>query len=228
MSQATVVLRCLALWLLAPEALFALATNRGPEKLPPLRPPAELLAPTWWEERGSQVILAGLALVAVVVLVVWWLRRPKPAVPVAPEASAKTALQALRGRAEDNTVVAGVAQNLRRYVQAVLGLPADEWTAEELLRAVGGRAPGYSEPAQALGALLRECEARAFAAVPPAAPPSLVERALAVVARFEALRALPAPAAPPVMTRDNPSAPPTLGQWPGPPSDGGAAKQGFS
>ena len=39
-EKARVRPRWIFLWLVAPEALFALTTNQPPEKIPPLRPPA--------------------------------------------------------------------------------------------------------------------------------------------------------------------------------------------
>ena len=206
MSQGRSPVWCILAWLLAPEALFALSTNKAPEKPPALRPPAELLAPTWWEQQGGQVILAGLLGLAFLALLVWWLRRPSPTVPVAPEAAAKAALEALRGRAEDDALVAAVARHLRRYVQAVLRLSADEWTTDELLQVVRGNAQAGPELAQALGTILRECEARAFAPVAPPAQPALVDRALGVVAKLAAPGAPPVPAAPPVLIGDHPPA----------------------
>jgi len=180
-------------WLCAPGALFALSTNKPPEKMPSLRPPADLIGPTWWEQRGGHVIAAGLLVFVGLSLLVWWLRRPQRVATVAAETLAKQALEALRGRTEDAAVVAAVARNLRRYVQAVLRLPADEWTADELLGAIHRGPPAESGLAERLGAILRECETREFAPVPPPAPPSLAERALDVVCGFERLRQPPPP-----------------------------------
>jgi hypothetical protein len=221
-----VTVSCVVFWLMVPEVLFALTTNKPPERVPLLRPPAELLEPTWWERRGGQVVIAGVALLAGLGLLTWWLRRPGSILTVPPETAARTALENLRGRTEDAAVVAGVARNLRRYVQAVLGLPTSEWTTDELLRALASRPPADPELAQALGSLLRECETRAFAPVTPPPLPALVDRALAVVARFEALRAPPAPAAPPVIRNESPPAPPVLAPPGARPPESGPANQG--
>ena len=52
---------------------------RGPDDIPPLRPPHAELPPTFWEQHGLWVIVAGSrSLLALVGAAVWCLLRPKP------------------------------------------------------------------------------------------------------------------------------------------------------
>ena len=172
-----------------PQNLSALSTNRPSQKIPTLRPPQDIMTPTFWEQHGGAVLLATLAVLAGIGWLIWWMRRPKLVVVVPPEVVAKRALESLRGRDEDVVLVSAVSQNLRRYVQAVLKLPADEWTTDELLGSLAREARITPDLLAAVKGLLRECEARAFAPVPPPRPPALVDRALGVVGKFEALGA---------------------------------------
>jgi hypothetical protein len=83
-----------------------------------------------------------------------------------------------------------VARGLCRYVQATLALAPEEWTTEQLLAAVRQGSPAKADLVHALEQLLRECDTRAFAPLPPPAPPGLVERALAFVDRLDQERRL--------------------------------------
>jgi hypothetical protein len=177
-------------------SLFALSTNYVPGKIPDLRPPQGPLPPTYWEQHGSVIILGALAALVALAVLIWLVRRPKPVVTVSPGVAARQALAALRGQPEDGPRAAAASQHLRSCVQAALQLPPGERTPEELLASVRGDARVSSDLVSRLGALLQECDARAFAPVPPPGQPALVERALGVVAQFEAAGApVAAPAA---------------------------------
>jgi hypothetical protein len=167
---------------------LAQPANGDTNEIPSLRPPLDLLPRTFWERHGTAAVLVGLAALAALGLLVWRLRRRAPVGIVPPDQIARQALEALRDRAEDLGLIAAVAHHLRSYVQAVLGLPPTEWTADELIKALEGKTALPPELTTALGALLRECEQRSFAAVPPPARPDLAARALELAGRLEALR----------------------------------------
>jgi hypothetical protein len=170
---------------LLPSPLAALTTNQPLEKIPPLRPPLDPILPGFWDNHGVQVLAAGLVVLLGLALLIWWLRRPSPVFTEPPEVTARRALEALRGHPEDPQAPARVARALCRCVQASLGLPLEEWTSDELLAALGRGAAVQPDVREALARFLRDCEARAFAPLPPAGPPELVERALELLSRLE-------------------------------------------
>jgi hypothetical protein len=170
--------------------LFAFSKNQVVEraKMPALRPPLNLMPPSFWEQHGGPVIAGTVVALGAVVLAIWLLRRARPVVEMPADVAARQALEALRGRAEDERVVAEVSRNLRLYVRAAFLQQSDELTTEELLSALGHRTSIPSDPTLLLSSLLRECASRRFAPIPPPAPPALVPRALELVARFESVR----------------------------------------
>jgi hypothetical protein len=175
-----------------PSTLFALSTNPPPERIPPLRPPLDLIHPTFWEQHQGK-LAAGLALVLLTVgFWLWRRRRPLAALQVAPELAARRALESLRGRPEEPPLVAQVARDLCHYCQAVLRLPGNEWTPQELLAALRRQALP-EDVLNSLAQFLQECELRSYSSAPPPAAPALVDRALALVSRVDQLRPSPVP-----------------------------------
>jgi hypothetical protein len=174
----------LGLVLLAPWPLEALSTNKPADKIPELRPLRDVMGPSWWEAQAGKVLGGAALSLAVLGGLTWWLRRPKPQVAEPPAVTARRALEILRGRAEEGELGAQVSRALCRYVQVVLRLPLEERTPEELLGALAGGRLARGELVAALAALLKECEARAFAPTPPPTCPGLVERALELATRF--------------------------------------------
>lgn len=188
--------------LLLPPCVFALAETQevSTAKVPELRPPLNFMPPSFWEAHGWTVAVAALAALAASALAVWLLRRPKPVVVTPADVAARQALEALRERTEDESVVAEASRNLRHYLVAVFGSPPEELTTEELRATLEHRPQVPAELTAALVGLLRECDARQFAPIPPPAKPALVPRALDLVSRCESLRqppAAPAPVPPP-------------------------------
>lgn len=178
----------------APNLAFALSQTEEPGKIPDLRPPEELIPPTFWEQHGGMVV-AGAALVVVALsIAVWLLRRPKPALPpVPPEEQARRALGALKDRPEDVALVDEVSRILRSYLQTVFLPGREELTTEEMHAELSRRTGLPPEMLAALRELLKECDARKFAPVPPPAPRGGVSRALDLVDRLEAQRQPAAP-----------------------------------
>ena len=157
-------------------------------KIPALRPPMDLMPPSFWEQHGGLVAAGTVAALGAAALLFWLLRRARPVVVTPPDVAARQALEALRDRAEDGRVVAEISRNLRLYVRAAFLQQSDELTTEELLAALGRLAPISPELTPPLSELLRECDARRFAPIPPPAPLALVPRALELVARLESVR----------------------------------------
>ena len=164
-------------------------------RIPEVRPPMELMPPTFWELHGGVVVTGAIMALAALALVVWLLRRARPGVVTPADVTARLALVALLGRAEDEPTVAAVSQYLRRYISAAFLASDDALTVDETLTALKRLSQVPADLSAALAALLRECEAREFAPISPPAPPALVARALELVARFESLRPPPPVAA---------------------------------
>jgi len=190
-----------ACWLAAAITASALSLNKQPRRLPELLPELGPIEPSFWEQHGALLVAALVAAAAVLGVLVWKLRQPKPVTPPDPLDTARQMLRALVGRPEDSSLAAQTSQALRQFIRAALEMGEVERTAAEF-EAILQRHPRL-EPdlARALADFLRECEPRAFAPVPPSPSAGLVERALALADRLEAaLRPPPAsdrPAPPP-------------------------------
>src|SRR5947207_11829376 len=89
-------------WLHSHMALFLQAAA---DTMPPLRPERGVLPPSFWATHGWVVALAIILMLAAGAGLLWLSRRPKEVVVLSPSAIARTALQALQNRAEDEAVV---------------------------------------------------------------------------------------------------------------------------
>jgi hypothetical protein len=165
-----------------------LAAAQPSNKIPDLKPPAELIAPTYWEQFGIATVIVAIIAVAAAGLVIWRSRRPQPAVAIPPEVIARSTLGALQGRAEDERVLREVSRAVRRYVVAAFRLSQDEPTAEELVVTLAQLPKHDARLVAALRELLAECDAGKFAPTPQPAKPALVLRALELVNNFESQR----------------------------------------
>ena len=163
-----------------------------------LLPPHDELQPSFWELHGWWIIAGAVLILAILALLIAWLRRPKPEEITPPEILARRALEALRGRAEDAVLVVEVTRILRRYVLAAFGLAPDELTTSEIRRTLQHSAPVDPELATAITDFLRECDERKFAPAPPAPQPGVVDCALALLEKIEASRRQPLPSVLPV------------------------------
>ena len=104
--------------------------------LPALAPPYGEIPPTFWERHGTVILVAGIALIALAVLILWKLFQPKPPVILPPEVLAREALSKLLDQPEDGRLLSNVSQILRRYVIAAFELPAAELTTTEFCAAL--------------------------------------------------------------------------------------------
>ncbi|HXD00643.1 MAG TPA: polyprenyl synthetase family protein, partial [Verrucomicrobiae bacterium] len=104
--------------------------------LPPLQPPHGELPLSFWEHYHWVILAASLVAMALLVLLILWLRRSKPAIVVPPDEIARRALEALRGQPENGVLLMKVSGIFRRYVTFACGLPPREMTTTEVCRAV--------------------------------------------------------------------------------------------
>jgi hypothetical protein len=160
--------------------------------LPPLASPHGPLPPTFWEQHGNTVLIAGFAFMAVVAIVLLIALRSKPAVVVPPEVLAREALARLRTQPESGAVLSEISRILRRYVTAVIGLPEEELTTAEFAAALQKSEQIGGDVAQSMIAFLRECDRRKFSPAGAPAPLNAVDRTLAIVAQIENQKASPA------------------------------------
>ena len=158
--------------------------------IPKLRPPHPEIPPTFLEQHGMQMVIAGLALLGFVALVVWLVTRPKPPIIVPPEVQARQALEALRSAPADGAALSRVSQILRRYIIAAFQLPPGEITTTEFCRALTNHSSIGPEFATAATEFLRNCDERKFAPTPPPpSAPGAVVQALTLVEMAEGRRA---------------------------------------
>ena len=106
--------------------------------LAPLAPPYGEMPPTFWEQHGTSVVLAGLSAVALAGFIGWLILRPRQKIIIPPEAQARAALEDLRQRPEDGVVLSRVSQVLRNYFVAAFKLAPGEFTTAEFNRLILG------------------------------------------------------------------------------------------
>ena len=175
-------LRAAAWLVLAPFA--ALADG----DLPPLQPPHSDLLPTFWEQYHWAVVAGALAALALLILLVVWLRRPRPAIIIPPDVIARRELESLRGQPENGVLLMKVSGILRRYVIFACGLPPGELTTVEVCRAVAERAQFNPKLVDSITGFFRQCDERKFAPAPPASDLGAVPGALALLEKIEQRR----------------------------------------
>jgi len=170
-------------------ALGADSNSVSPEQIPALLPPRGELAPSFWEQYGWRTVAGGVAGALVVGAGAWFLLRPRPVPPVAPEVRARQELEPLRQQPEDGALLSRVSQAVRRYIAAAFSLPPEELTTTEFCRLLGTAEQVGPELSASAGEFLRECDRRKFALAPPQTPLAAVPRALELVEMGEARRA---------------------------------------
>lgn len=156
--------------------------------LPDLYPPEELVKPTFWEQYGSLMALAGLVMLALGWFIFLWLRRPRPVVEEPPAIRARRVLQELSLKPEDGEVAGQVSRTVRKYLLSAAALPPGELTSEEIAWRLQQDESFEQELRLKTVELLRQCDAVKFSTVPPRSPANLAARALALVDKIEARR----------------------------------------
>jgi hypothetical protein len=149
------------------------------DDIPPLRPPRDLIPPTYWEQHSTAIILVVLIVLVLLLVLVLVLLRPKRPVFVPPELQARQALEQLRRKTEDGLVLSRVSQILRRYFAAAFQLSPDEMTTTEFCATITANARIGPELSIPLVEFLRACDERKFSPAPAASiTGSVVEQAL--------------------------------------------------
>jgi hypothetical protein len=169
--------------LLVVQPSFAAATNG---EIPELRPPHGELAPTYWEQHGTVVVLCGVLFLILIGVGIWFLTRPKPPIIVPPEVLARQALEPLGQRPEDGALLSQVSHILHQYVTAAFNLPPIELTTAEFCRAIGGHEQIGPDLSTALSEFLLKCDQRKFSPPAPAPPLSVVDQALKLIEQAQA------------------------------------------
>jgi hypothetical protein len=174
------------IFLLAAPLLFG---QSGTNALPKLLPPYGKMPPTFWEQHGTNIIIASIALVVLAGGILWWICRPKPPVVVPPEIQAREALARWADRPEDGNCLSKISQILRRYFICAFEFPAGEFTTAEFCRELERNEKIGPELTRAIAGFLRECDKQKFS--PAGSPASLnaAGRALDFVAIAEKIRA---------------------------------------
>ena len=181
------------IWLgamLAHGVLIGAPTNAEPAgRIPKLTPPYGELPPTFWEQHGTTIIVAGIGVVLLAAVgILLWLR-PKPVVVIPPDVQARQALYPLLQQPEDGALLSRVSQILRRYIIAVFKLPTGELTTTEFCRAIAAQDSVGAELASALVDFLRACDQRKFSSSSSEKALGATARALALIAQAETRRA---------------------------------------
>jgi len=154
-------------------------------EIPPLRPPKPEILPGFWEEHGLLVSVTGLVVVLVVILLWRILARPKPPLIPAPAAVARQALEPLRGRGEDATLLTEISLILRRYFAAAFQLPGTEFTNRELVQQLAGDPRVKPTLSGAASELLEGMEHRRFGTQPSPSGMHSVDLALDLIEQTE-------------------------------------------
>jgi hypothetical protein len=160
----------------------------GTNALPKLLPPYGPMPPTFWEQHGTNIIIAGIALALLAGSALWRICRPKLPVVVPPEVQAREALAKLQHRPEDGRLLSEVSQVLRRYVGAVFGFPGSEMTTTEFSAAISAHVGIGPQIADGLASFLRACDTDKFIAKNEAPPLNAVRRASQFVEQIERRR----------------------------------------
>ena len=169
--------------------LFGQSNSESTNALPKLSPPYAELPPTFWEQHGTAVLVAGLGVILLAGLVIWQCLRPKPKLILPPEVEARNALEALHQSNEDGALLSNVSQILRRYFIVAFQLSPGELTTSEFCRVIAGREQVGGELAAAVSDFLHRCDEQKFSPAKSAVSLGAVNQALALIKSAEARRA---------------------------------------
>ena len=178
------------MWMFLPLAWFALslsAQNSPTNALPPLAPAYVEIPPSFWQQHGGAILIAGCGLIILAGALAWFLGRPRPPVRVPPAVVARENLAKLRNQPENGRVLSEISQTLRRYLLAAFGFTAGERTTTEFCATLAASEKVGADLAQAVAGFLSECDQRKFAPVTAkaAAPCEAAARALALIEQAE-------------------------------------------
>jgi len=175
----------LASVLFLPLAVIGADTNA----LPPLAPAAPEIPPSFWDQHKMAVIIGAIIFLALAILAVWKIVRPKSAPVLPPGKVARDMLARLQSLPEDGKLLSETSQILRRHVGAVFDFPGGEMTTTEFSVALAANASVGPQLADALSSFLRACDKDKFVAKNEAPLLNAVRRALQLVEQIERRRA---------------------------------------
>jgi len=192
---------CFRIWSRLPVFLIAVfsqitcalsATNEDFDDIPEMAPPRGEIPPSFWEQYGLLVTIAGGILLLTALFIIWRLTRPKPPVYVPIELQTRETLLHLRDRPESGALLSQISQTVRHYVAGAFALAPGELTTSEFCQAMKGNEKVGPALSSALGQFLRRCDEQKFS--PAIKPPiGAAAQALTLVdlaeARREQLRA---------------------------------------
>jgi hypothetical protein len=154
-----------------------------------LSPPYGELPPTFFEQHGTILMLAGFGSIALAALGLWLIFRPRPKLIIPPEVQARQALEVLRARPENGAVLSRVSQVLQNYFMVAFKLAPGELTTTEFCREISENEGIGVELSNAASDFLRDCDARKFSATTGSATLDAAKRALKLVEQAEQRRA---------------------------------------
>lgn len=169
----------------------AITTNATSVLVPPygeLPPtiPEQLQAVT--AQHPISVALAGLGTIALAVLGVWLVFRPRSATSVPPAVQAQQKLDTLRRQPEDGAVLSRISQVVQNYFIAAFQLPPGELTTTEFSDSLSGHEAIGKDLSMAVIRLLRDCDDRKFSTARALAPLDAANQGLKLVAQAEQRR----------------------------------------
>ena len=153
-----------------------------------LSPPYGELPPTFWEQHGTSMGVAGLGFLALVAFGLWRFLRPKPIIVIPPEVQAREALENLRRQPEDGVILSRVSQVLRNYFIAAFRLAPGELTTTEFSRELAHSEKITSELSTTVAEFLRDCDARKFSKATAPVKLDAANRALNLIDKAEKRR----------------------------------------
>jgi hypothetical protein len=172
---------------LLPVAVLAADTN----DLPKLAPAYGELPATFWELHQTVIIVAGFAVLAVAVLSLLVMLRPKTLIALSPKAVARQALAKLQGQPENGKMLSETSQILRRYLCAAFELPSAEMTTSEFSAILAVNEKIGVAFAQMISDFLRACDKEKFSPKTISPPLNAANRALELIEIAEKRRVRP-------------------------------------
>jgi hypothetical protein len=167
---------------------LAMAVSAQAARLPELYPPEDFIGPTFWEQYRFHS-LGGAALLIACILSLWWyLRRPVVVMPVPAVVAARHSLDLLCGNAEDGILAGQVSRIVRDYLPSAIAFPQRELTAEEVALFLREDRLTDEQLRAGIVELLRDCDARKFGSVHRERALNLVSRAQDLIGKIEALK----------------------------------------
>ncbi len=162
-----------------------------------LSPPYGELPPTFFEQHGTILVLAGFGIIALAAFGLWLIFHPRPKPIIPPEVQARQALEILRERPEDGAMLSRISQVLRNYFMMAFKLAPGELTTTEFYAVLAANEQIGAENAKSIADFLHECDKKKFSSSPAITPLNAVDRALKLIACAETcrLRSAPVPGA---------------------------------